>query len=359
MRPQRLRFLCFLFCAVLIPALAADPVRAELPASALKMTGFGAMTRIRRMLSYRSWDALTPYVRPVAIESSRDGSSQMAMYYDSGSDRKKPLLVVLHSWSHYYNQKVSLPYAVWARNNDWVFISPDYRGRFNSPLALSDLARRDILDAVKYARRNANVDARRIYLAGYSGGATMGLLMALKHKNLFAAVVAWSPVYDLNLWYRDIQNHGHYPYDVSMICGGIPLETQSARDECSRRSPARYLSQRALGRTQVYIGTGIRDNFVSPIHALAAYNQVVAPERQVDVRVLYERRPRLDLQLNDDHESGLYARAGRPLLLARDEGPVSLRIYYGRHDVIYDAGLYWLSRKKKPPGFFARMFGGG
>lgn len=351
--PQR-RFILVL----VLPLLCwAGPLTAEKQSAALKLTGFGAMTAVRYSLSRRSWNYLAPYVESVAIPSSADRTDQLALYYDSGSDRPKPLLVVLHSWSHKYDQKVNLPYAVWARNNDWVFIAPNYRGRFDNPLALSGYARQDILDAVKFARTHAQVDSGRIYIVGYSGGATMALLMAARYRNKFAAVVAWSPVFDLNLWYDDIQNtRGRYPENVRSICGGVPLRDNDAFEECRNRSPSSYLSKRSVGRTHVFIGTGIDDDLVDPIHSLAAYNKIVPNDEQVHPGVLYNRVLAPDLQLEDRTEAEYFFKAGRPLILARESGRVSLRLYSGRHDVIYDAGLAWLSDRRIERSIFARIF---
>ncbi len=58
------------------------------------------------------------------------------------------------------------------RKNDWIFIHPNYRGKFNdSGATASEKAVRDILDALEYAREHAPVDNDRIYLAGFSRGA--------------------------------------------------------------------------------------------------------------------------------------------------------------------------------------------
>ncbi|MCZ7685347.1 MAG: hypothetical protein M5U28_43830 [Sandaracinaceae bacterium] len=65
--------------------------------------------------------------------SSLDGAPQRAAFYDSGSEREKPLLVVLHSWSATYLQNIAIPYARFAIENDWVFVHPDFRGEIGGP----------------------------------------------------------------------------------------------------------------------------------------------------------------------------------------------------------------------------------
>jgi dipeptidyl aminopeptidase/acylaminoacyl peptidase len=308
-------------------------------------SGYDTKTDAQGLTSRYSWSSITPFVKEVTVYSERDQAEQRAMFYDSGSDHEKPLVVVLHSWSWDYSQSVNLPYAVWAQRNDWVFISPNFRGSFHDSTALSELAQADIVDAVEYARAHARVDPDRIYLAGYSGGASLALLVATRYKGKFAAVVAWSPVFDLNLWFSDRRIRGRqYMYDLMRICGGVPVPDSVAYEECRSRSPSTYWSRKQLGATRVYIATGLYDDFVAPAQTLSAYNSLVQINRQLSPELLEIQSPTPDLELIDPAEETYYSQAGRPLILARDENRISLRVYNGEHDIIYDAGLYWMSR---------------
>jgi acetyl esterase/lipase len=114
----------------------------------------------------------------VRIESSKDGTQQPALLYippgAAAADRgaRIPLLVFLHSWSTDYKTTGGVAEAVGeCRRRGWAFLSPDFRGVNDHPEACaSDLAVQDILDSIEYAKQQARLDEKRIYLLGSSGG---------------------------------------------------------------------------------------------------------------------------------------------------------------------------------------------
>lgn len=296
-----------------------------------------------------AWKKAVPGVKTVTIRSSADGAAQPALFYDSGSKRKKPLLLVLHSWSADYQQHFSIPYGVWAVRNDWVFIHPDYRGAFTNPTATaSELAVQDILDALRYAKEHAAIDESRIYIAGFSGGGMATLIMAGRYPHLWTAAVAWVPVYDLAAWYLTTRKSAHdYSKYIESSCGGPPLPGADAEKECLKRSPRSYLHN-ARGKVPVYIATGISDPFVPPDHALKAFNDLAAAEdrlSEADIEYI-ARRHRLPSSLSGTFRDRLYADAGVELLFERRSGEVTLKIFKGGHDVVYNAGLHWLSQQR-------------
>jgi len=111
----------------------------------------------------------------ISIVSSKDGSKQPIIFYmppaatATASGPKVPLVVFLHSWSTDY-KSVGLALEE-TKHRSWVFAGPNFRGPNETPEACaSDLAVQDILDSVDYARKQARVDEKRIYLVGSSGG---------------------------------------------------------------------------------------------------------------------------------------------------------------------------------------------
>ncbi len=169
-----------------------EPVTSFTTFMALASSPLGDMAKME------AWRQEVPEIREVRIPSTADGAEQPALFCDSGSDRPRPLLVVLHSWTADYRQQFSIPYGAWAVANDWVLIHPDYRGQFDRPEAtLSELAVSDVVDALRWAREHATIDPDRIYLAGFSGGASAALTMVGRYPELWTAAVAWVPVYDL------------------------------------------------------------------------------------------------------------------------------------------------------------------
>ncbi len=298
-----------------------------------------------------AWRTAAPSVRTVEVRSSADSAIQPALFYDSRSPGRKPLLVVLHSWSADYLQHFSIPYGVWAVRNDWVFIHPDYRGPYTNPEATaSELAVRDVLDAVAYARKHARVDDSRIYVTGFSGGGMMTLIMVGRYPRLWAGAVAWVPVYDLVDWYRITKGATHdYSGYIERSCGGPPLPGTPAEAECRKRSVSTYLKRARRKRVQVYIATGIRDNFVPPSHALRAFNDLARRRDRIrDTAIDYiDEHHALPDGLSGAYTDSLYDDAGVQLLFERRSRNAVIKLFEGRHDVIYNAGLVWLSRQRR------------
>lgn len=303
-----------------------------------------------------AWHRRVPATEVVRIRSSADGKMQRAVFYDSGSDRPRPLLVVLHSWSADYEQNLDIPFAEFAIANDWVFVHPDFRGPNQRPEATaSDLAVQDVLDAVAYARQRATVDRARVYLAGYSGGAMKALVLAGRHPELWGGVVAWGPIYDIADWYR--HDHGddiHYRTEIAASCGGVPRPGSAAEAECRARSPLSHLA-RAAGRVPVLIAHGLRDTTVPPRHALRAYDALAAPADRftAEQRAIIDGERRIPPELRSSGGTAadpLFDRVGAPVRLTRQSRAVTLVLFKGGHEVIYNPPLRWLAEQRRPGG---------
>lgn len=309
-----------------------------------------ANSRLASIPKWEAWKTAVPGIEEISIRSTYDSSSQPALFFDSGSDRDKPLLLVLHSWSANYLQHFSIPYGVWARRNDWVLIHPDYRGAFTNPKATaSEHAQQDILDALSWAMAHARIDRRRVYVAGFSGGAMVTLLMVGRYPEVFAGAVAWVPVYDLVDWYTTTKGARHdYSDHIENSCGGPPIDTGKAQEECRKRSVSTYLKNARGKAVQVYIATGIRDNFVPPAHSIRAFNDLAADgDRMTNEQIKFiEERAAIPPGLSGAENDSLFADVDREVLFRRTSGNATLTIFDGRHDVIYNAGLLWLSRQK-------------
>jgi predicted esterase len=302
--------------------------------------------------SLADWENKIPEIQKVSITSTIDGEKQPALFYDSGSSEKKPLLVVLHSWSSEYLQVVSIPYALWAKLNDWVFIQPNYRGAFKQPEAMaSDVAIQDIVDAVNFSKGSANIDTSRIYIVGSSGGAMTALVTAGKHPDIWAGVVAWVPVFNLVDWYKFSQNYPHRDYNRHIVtaCGGVPLPGTAAAAECLRRSPSSYL-QNAKG-IPVFLAHGTIDVLVPPDHSVRAFNMLVdstdrIPQWQMDSLVINKEVPK---EMVSDGPSKYFGPKDPKVLYTKHSGVVDLVLYYGVHDMAYNPSLQWLSEQQKKP----------
>jgi len=127
----------------------------------------------------------------VEIKSKIDNHMQPAIFYNSGSKTKKPLIIYLHSWSGNFLQGRSLAQKV--IKLDWNYISPDFRGPNNNPEACgSPLVVSDIEDAIDYAVKNGNVNEKQIHIVGGSGGAHAALLSYMKVRRRVNSFSAWN-----------------------------------------------------------------------------------------------------------------------------------------------------------------------
>ena len=288
----------------------------------------------------------------VDVTSSKDGTIQKVIYWrpDSAAHdvagQAVPLVVYLHSWSGGLEQGV--PWMDQAKKMGWIYVAPDFRGPNLRPEACaSELASQDILDAVAYARREARVDASRIYLIGGSGGGHMSLVMATRAPELWAGVSAWVPISDLLAWHAESSaRKNNYAKMLEQSCGGAPGPATEA--EFRHRSPLFHLA--AAKGVPLDINTGIHDGHTGSVpvsHSLRAFNALAAPDKQVsiediDFMVREQKIPAaLASEKQDDPERQ------KAILFRRSSGNARVTVFEGSHESESSAGVLWLSRQRK------------
>ena len=283
----------------------------------------------------------------ITFRSSADGSNQPALFCDSGSKKKKPLLVVLHTWNGDYRDAGPSSLAHCCLEEDWALLHPDFRGPNNNPSATgSELVVQDIVDVVEYAKQAAALDPERIYLVGASGGGYTALLMAGKRPDLWAAVSAWVPIVDLAAWYHESLERGS-GYDRSIVasCGGVPGDSPEVDKEYHNRSPIHFLARG--GRVRVDIQAGIRDGHTGSVpvsHSIRAFN-VLADEadRISQEHIEYMvRTATVPEELSGSSRDEAYG--GREILLRRSSKNVTLTLFAGGHEILFDVAFDWLKR---------------
>jgi hypothetical protein len=289
-------------------------------------------------------------VATVAFASSTDARLQSALFYNSGTEKRKPLLVALHTWSADYTQTMSIPYAEWCIENDWIFIHPNFRGPNNQPEATgSEQVLADILSAVQFARKNSPVDSNRIYLVGCSGGGYTALLAAARIPQIWAGVSAWVPITSLEKWYDHCAAVGlSYATDLVNSCGGVPGTNKIIDQEFRLRSPLTYLNKSLS--VPIDINAGIHDGHTGSVpiqHSLEAFNALADEADKIsesDIQFFVENAA-VPLHLQTNIEDRTFEE--KKPLFRRQSRSARVTIFKGGHEIVFRAALDWLSRQQK------------
>ena len=291
-------------------------------------------------------------VKPVSIKSSRDGSSQPALFFAPETATSVPLLVALHTWSSDWKNPYNVPLADGCVRRQWAFIHPDFRGPNNKPSACgSDLAVNDIVDAVAWAQKNASIDPARIYLAGASGGGHMALLMAGRNPEIWAGVSAWVPITDCAAWHMQCLKAGRrYSSDLEKSCGGKPGESKEINSQYRMRSPLTWL--KAAAQVPLDINAGIYDGHRGSVpisHSLEAFNILAKKADRIsseNVRRFTSAPSVPDSMLRSIKHDSSYGEKRQPLWRATSNR-ARITIFNGGHEMIPEAIFFWLSSKTK------------
>ena len=299
---------------------------------------------------------LAAELRDVQIKSSADATMQPARWFapEKAEDGAVPLLVLLHTWSHDYQQdqqaSVLLPEC---ERRGWALIQPNFRGPNRNPDACaSKLAIADVLDAVDYAKANARIDESRIYLVGASGGGHMALVMAHSAPDVWAGVSSWVPVVDLAAWHAETKQAGrHYWKEIEAVCGGPPGASAEVDAQYKARSPLFHLKN-AQG-VAIDLNVGIHDGHTGSIpvtHSLRAFNALAVANDKRDQQLSAEfieyvrRRRAMPPALADEKEEEPDRR--HKLLFRRAAGPVRLSVFDGGHEADMLTALAWLAAQE-------------
>ncbi len=176
----------------------------------------------------------------------------------------------------------------------------------------------------------------------------MAMLLAARHPEIFAATASWGGIYDIPDWYHHPGKKAHYRKEISSSCGGAPRPGSPAEAQCKSRSPSAHLA-RAAGRIPVLIGHGLRDTTVPPRHAIGAYDVLAAPEeRFTDAQRQSIDGGEIPAELRQLATSDpLYDAAGAPIRLQRRSQQVTIVLFEGDHDMLYNPTLRWLAEQRR------------
>lgn len=285
-------------------------------------------------------------VREVAIRSTYDGSDEPALVYSPSADEPRPLLVALHTWSYDYRQAESRPYADWCQEHGWHLVHPNFRGPNRRPEAGgSPQAIQDILDTVAHCRSLFDIDTRRIYAVGVSGGGHMSLMMARSAPEIWAGISAWVPITDLRAWYYESRERGHgYADDLMRVCGGPPGKSEAVDRQYALRSPLSGLE--AAAAVSLDINAGIHDGHTGSVpvsHAVWAFNALASPRDRIDSAsigaIVANQAIPSDLGIAEPDPSY----GANRVLFRRSSGRARVSLFEGGHEIVFAAALGWLA----------------
>lgn len=273
----------------------------------------------------------------------------------SATEKPRPLLVMLHSWSAGMEQRFKdFEHEALARG--WIYIFPEFRGPNVRPEACgSELAQQDILDAIDWAIKTYAIDQSRIYLTGVSGGGHMTMLMAGRHPQRFTAASAWVGISDIATWH-DLHAKAKYGQMCRDCCGGAPGASAQVDAEYKNRSPITWMAAAAKAKLPVDIAAGIHDGHSGSVpvrQSLDAFNEIAkhtagaAPISEEEIKQLSVKNGRLQQPTtSDEAEDTSY---GRAIYCRRYAGESRVTIFEGGHEGIATAAFAFLEQHAKSP----------
>ncbi len=119
-----------------------------------------------------------------------------------------------------------------------------------------------------------------------------------------------------------------------------------AGDECKRRSPSDTIANAKAANLPLYIATGLQDTLVPTSQSFKAFDSLVAPADQFgpDVYAAVDQGV-LPAQLIGENDGFAWFDAqDRPLLMSRTSGNVTLALFQGTHESLYEPGLEWAAK---------------
>ncbi|MCB1208771.1 MAG: alpha/beta fold hydrolase [Verrucomicrobiales bacterium] len=291
--------------------------------------------------------------KTIQVVSTADNSPQPSVTWSPADDgQARPLLVGLHTWSGDYRQSSNGPtFLRWAMQHGWHFVAPNFRGANHTPAALgSDLAVQDIVDAVNFMKKNATVDADRVYLIGASGGGHMSLLMAGRHPEIWAGVSAWVGIADLEAWHGEHVKAGKpdkYARDIEGALGGPPDSPERIKD-AHQRSPQTWLA--AASSVALDINHGVHDGRAGSVpfrHSLLAFNSVVGEADRLPVAQIHEFYDTQKLPAGWPAATPDPLYEGKPVVFRKVSGKTRITIFDGGHEILYLPSLNWLAQQRR------------
>lgn len=303
-------------------------------------------------------------LQDMSLPSTLDGSLQPFRYWLGV--KPKAILVALHTWSFDWQADLSV-WSDQAQKRNWAYLQPNFRGPNWTPQACgSELAMRDIIDALDWVLAQLAEPVDRVYLAGASGGGHMAMQTVAHYPQRFTAVSAWCGISDLARWHQlhSREEKGRrvgvgYGEHLEKAIGGGPGLNPSTDRQFFLRSPIHHLRRAAA--VPMDLNHGVHDGHrgsVPPHQTMDAFNVIAdhfhLPQvSSAEMDQLWTQQRLTDPQPQDVQDDPTY---GRAIYLRRHAGPTRLTIFDGGHECIASAACHWLAQRT-PTGLIADPLG--
>lgn len=283
------------------------------------------------------------FLKKDSIQSSLDKNIQVFYYDKSTKTKQQPLVVELHSWSNTASSQKDI-LAEQAHTKNWNYILPNFRGVNNHAKACcSEFVIADIDEAIDWALKNMNIDKKKIYVVGNSGGgyATMAMYMKSRHK--IRAFSAWSSISDLATWYEEsLERKNKYAAEI-VLCtseNGV-FDDQKARE----RSPLFWetpVRKRRNSKLQIY--AGIHDGYTGSVpisHSIKFYNKILIDAEEADNRRFVTADDATIMLKTQTFPSKKPAKLidNRAIIYQKSSQKIRLIIFEGTHEILRNVAL--------------------
>lgn len=289
------------------------------------------------------------YLQKDSIISQMDGVSDVFYFDKSAESSPQPLIVELHTWSFSSTSQTELT-AQEVHAKKWNYILPNFRGVNNTVKACcSEFATSDIDQTIDWALKNMNVDPKRIYIVGHSGGGYATFAMFMKSRHKIAGFSAWCGISDLVAWYeQSVMRKNRYGPDILLCTGsGDKLDVEKAKS----RSPIYWktpIKKRKKSFFQIH--AGIHDGHTGSVpvsQSILFYNKMIQDFGNKDVSKAISKD---DMALLLDEISPMpqvnEMLQDRKILYKKQYKNISYTIFEGGHEILKKAAIDHLNNQK-------------
>lgn len=270
----------------------------------------------------------------IEISSSVDDEKQKA-YVFFASKANRPLIVSLHQWSGDYTSYD--PLAKFAKENDFNYIHPNFRGNNQHPKACcSKYAISDVDDSIEYMIENSkSLDISNISVVGISGGGMMSLCMYFKSKKNIKQFISWVPMTNLIEWYKESKlKNNIYSNDIYKCTNS--QEGILNTNEAQQRSPVFFSTNiERFKNSKLKIFAGIHDGYSGSVpvsHSINIYNKILEDIGAGEKYYVSSKEKNFIMTNEKTTNNTNLMISDRKVLLKKEYLNLSLTIFDGSHE---------------------------